>query len=273
VKERESRGHRSRVRTWASSQLRGRSKEPAGDTPPNGKPKDDEDLETNEKRDETPPARRGGPEMNGISGMTGEQLDTGTSDDEGESAKHEPNANTPQGVEKDATQGITFRGDTRFGPNRSTAVSHSSSQRIRRTHSNIFSLQGVGARPMSSLRTSTSLDFQSLPSLQRSQTAAPPKHSRKDISKYFDTAAGWVARNSQFHGLSEDERERLGGCEYRAVAFLEWLVPIYFVLWQLLGCIGCGAWVALNMPNTARENGINPWWVGAFNAVSAFNNS
>jgi potassium uptake Trk family protein len=48
---------------------------------------------------------------------------------------------------------------------------------------------------------------------------------------------------------------------------------LYFVLWQLLGCIGLGAWVAYNAADTAATNGYNPWWVGIFNGVSAFNNS
>ena len=29
----------------------------------------------------------------------------------------------------------------------------------------------------------------------------------------------------------------------------------------------------MNKPTVTRKNGLNPWWVGAFNAVSAFNNS
>ena len=99
------------------------------------------------------------------------------------------------------------------------------------------------------------------------------KKGSEDITKYFDTAAGWIGRNSQFHGLSEEERDQLGGYEWRAITLLAWLVPVYFVLWQLIGAIGCGAWVALNAPQTARVNAQNPWWVGAFNAVSAFNNS
>ena len=85
--------------------------------------------------------------------------------------------------------------------------------------------------------------------------------------------AGTVARNSQFSHLTEAEREQLGGVEYRAIELLSWVVPLYFFLFQLLGAIGLGAWVARNRPSTARNNGLNPWWVGAFNAISAFNNS
>ncbi|EOO02380.1 putative cation transporter protein [Phaeoacremonium minimum UCRPA7] len=82
-----------------------------------------------------------------------------------------------------------------------------------------------------------------------------------------------AGRNGQFHDLTTEEREHLGGCEYRALKVLAVIVPLYFFLWQLLGCVGLGAWMAYNQPNTARENGINPWWLGIFNGVSAFNNS
>ncbi|KAF7924716.1 uncharacterized protein EAE97_010667 [Botrytis byssoidea] len=82
-----------------------------------------------------------------------------------------------------------------------------------------------------------------------------------------------TGRNAQFHGLSRAEREHLGGVEYRAISFLAWLVPLYFILWQVLGGIGLGAYMAYNKSNVALENGINPWWLGVFNAISAFNNS
>jgi potassium uptake Trk family protein len=86
-------------------------------------------------------------------------------------------------------------------------------------------------------------------------------------------SSGILSRNSQFHHLTEEEREELGGYEYRAVILLSWLVPAYYILFQLFGCIGLGAYVAMNKPMVTRANGLNPWWVGAFNAVSAFNNS
>lgn len=80
-------------------------------------------------------------------------------------------------------------------------------------------------------------------------------------------------RKGQFHDLSSEEREHLGGCEYRALKILSFVVPVYFFLWQVLGCIALGAWMNNNMPDTSRANGINPWWLGVFNGVSAFNNS
>ncbi|KAE8446307.1 hypothetical protein EG329_012054 [Mollisiaceae sp. DMI_Dod_QoI] len=82
-----------------------------------------------------------------------------------------------------------------------------------------------------------------------------------------------TGRNAQFFGLTRAEREHLGGVEYRAITLLAWIVPIYFVLWQLFGSVGLGWYMANNKRNVAEENGINPWWLGVFNAVSAFNNS
>ncbi|KAM7191114.1 Cation transport domain containing protein [Naviculisporaceae sp. PSN 640] len=82
-----------------------------------------------------------------------------------------------------------------------------------------------------------------------------------------------AGRNGQFHDLTAGERDRLGGYEYRALKVLSVLVPLYFVLWQLLGCIALGAWIHNNQPGPPLANGITPWWLGIFNGVSAFNNS
>jgi hypothetical protein len=82
-----------------------------------------------------------------------------------------------------------------------------------------------------------------------------------------------IGRNSQFHSLTTGERESLGGCEYRALKVLSWIVPIYWVAWQVLGCISVGAFVNHTKPEVATSNGVNPWWAGLFYAISAFNNS
>ncbi|KAI6880965.1 TrkH-domain-containing protein [Hortaea werneckii] len=206
-------------------------------------------LDGARERSQTPPARRGGPEMNGISSITGQPVP----DSDDEESKTSPDRNR-----------IAFRDDVRFSPRAGPRP-----RELRRRSSNVFSMNGVGARPMRSLAVSTSVDdsYPRVP-LQRAKTGG--KH---DISRYFESAAGWVSRNSQFHGLSQEEREKLGGCEYRALYFLAWLVPAYFVMWQLLGALGCAAWVAHHAREKAEQDGLNPWWVGAFNAVSAFNNS
>ncbi|KAI1077582.1 TrkH-domain-containing protein [Whalleya microplaca] len=82
-----------------------------------------------------------------------------------------------------------------------------------------------------------------------------------------------VGRNAQFHDLTTEDRESLGGTEYRALKLLSVVVPLYAFLWQFLGCISLGAWIANNQPGPAMANAISPWWNGIFNGVSAFNNS
>ncbi|KAI0594794.1 TrkH-domain-containing protein [Biscogniauxia sp. FL1348] len=89
----------------------------------------------------------------------------------------------------------------------------------------------------------------------------------------FDHNGFKVGRNGQFHDLTTEERENLGGTEYRALKLLSIVVPLYSFCWQFFGCIALGAWIANNQPQPALDNGISPWWNGIFNGVSAFNNS
>lgn len=125
-------------------------------------------------------------------------------------------------------------------------------------------------------RSSSTLDSSEL-AIPRNETKQSGTFEREvdseETIKLYPTVSARISRNSQFHGLTIAERRQLGGNEYRAVSFLSFLVPIYFMAWQLIGVVSLGAWVANHRANITRENGLNPWWVGAFNAVSAFNNS
>lgn len=82
-----------------------------------------------------------------------------------------------------------------------------------------------------------------------------------------------VSRSGQFYDLSTEERETLGGCEYRALKILAVTVPMYGFLWQFLGAVALATWIAVNKPEAARAFGQNPWWTGIFLSVSAFNNA
>ncbi|KAI0160587.1 TrkH-domain-containing protein [Xylariaceae sp. FL1272] len=119
--------------------------------------------------------------------------------------------------------------------------------------------------------------FRSQGLTQRNTTNAEPSSPTLAASTAIDEPShpGFhkVGRNAQFHGLTIEERDKLGGTEYRALRLLSIVVPLYFVLWQLLGSIALGAWIAINQPSPALNNAISPWWNGIFNGVSAFNNS
>ncbi|KAE9579507.1 hypothetical protein CGMCC3_g4722 [Colletotrichum fructicola] len=129
--------------------------------------------------------------------------------------------------------------------------------------------------PNATQATSTGVSVQgdgvALPS--RRPAKAPTDSADIDLDARHFLKHRSASRNGQFHDLSSAERDHLGGCEYRALKVLATIVPAYFFMWQFLTSLALGAWMNNYMPNTARANGINPWWLGIFNAVSAFNNS
>jgi hypothetical protein len=128
----------------------------------------------------------------------------------------------------------------------------------RHRHNHFLSMQGVGARSNASVRARSG----SRPSLPDLMPNLAPHSFGERARKYLPfPSSGYISRNSQFHHLSNVEREQLGGYEYRAIQFLAWIVPTYFVLWQFLGCLGLGAYVAHVRPDPSRENGLNPWYV------------
>ena len=158
---------------------------------------------------------------------------------------------------------VTFSPETQF---RQPLQDEEPTLRRRPHRLSFVSLHGVGA--------DAGADLHTVPSRTPTVISRDDQDTsnRETTDKYFPSS-GFISRNSQFHNLTEVERDKLGGFEYRALYWLSWIVPLYFVLWQLLACLGLAAWVAYHRPDVARSNGLNPWWVGAFNAVSAFNNS
>jgi hypothetical protein len=144
---------------------------------------------------------------------------------------------------------------------------------IKRTHTKLFDGSGVGvrgldrhprnARPVQPIFDPSTPNDDSVdtePDVRR--RGQPPT----GIDKYVQTINGYVGRNSQFHNLTEKERRKLGGIEYDAICLLSYVVPIYFVLWQLFGAIAVGAWFHTNAADLTLQNGWNspkrPWrWI------------
>ena len=151
--------------------------------------------------------------------------------------------NSPLSVDPQTSRRITFASTT--SPTR------------HRQHSPIFSMQGVGARG----------DISNYPKRSRGSSNELSRVSENDRSEteidshnvYGRLSGVLVGRNSQFSNLNLAERVELGGVEYRAVTILAVIVPLYFILWQLLGCIGLGAYVAMNRQDATRVNDENPW--------------
>lgn len=134
------------------------------------------------------------------------------------------------------------------------AASSPTSERLR---SPVITFQGIGARQ----------DRMNHPRrIERPQDLSSPlriseSRGRSNTGSTHQLGyPGVVGRNSQFSSLTFAEREQLGGAEYRAITLLALVVPLYFILWQLLGALGLGAYVAQNRRAVAEANGLNPWY-------------
>lgn len=125
-------------------------------------------------------------------------------------------------------------------------------------HTRLFSMQGVGAR-----RNVMNHPSQSGHILHSRRSAAVADTDQCGPLEFLSSAS-FVERNSQFSSLTLAERDRLGGVEYQAIKFLALIVPLYYILWQLLGSISLAAYVARNHADTTLSNGLNPWYAPFF---------
>lgn len=137
-----------------------------------------------------------------------------------------------------------------------------------RSKHRVFPMTGIGAHP------DAKNPKDAVPSLFIDDDRRPSiiQNAILGTQKYF-LSRGFISRNSQFHGLTVSDREKLGGVEYKAISFLSVVVPLYFFLFNILGAVGIGAWITANRPSVARVDGLGPFWTGAFFAVSAFGNN
>ncbi|GAB1192916.1 hypothetical protein APSETT444_002117 [Aspergillus pseudonomiae] len=81
-----------------------------------------------------------------------------------------------------------------------------------------------------------------------------------------------VGRNSQFVDLTEEQRDELGGIEYRALKTLAVVLISYYVFFHLLGIICLVPWILTTrwgVVVTSIGQG-RPWWA-IFTAASSFN--
>ena len=82
-----------------------------------------------------------------------------------------------------------------------------------------------------------------------------------------------IGRNSNFVDLTEDQREELGGIEYRALKTLAWVLCAYFVGFHLLGMVCLTPWITRSRRYTqvVEDVGVSPVWWGFFTPASMFN--
>ncbi|RHZ53436.1 potassium ion transporter [Aspergillus thermomutatus] len=81
-----------------------------------------------------------------------------------------------------------------------------------------------------------------------------------------------VARNSNFVDLTEEQRDELGGIEYRALKTLAIVLTSYYLFFHILGIVCLVPWImTTHWGQVVEQIGQGrPWW-GIFTAASAFN--
>ncbi|KAF2646809.1 hypothetical protein P280DRAFT_387556 [Massarina eburnea CBS 473.64] len=82
-----------------------------------------------------------------------------------------------------------------------------------------------------------------------------------------------VGRNSAFVDLTEEQREELGGIEYRALKLLLWILVAYFVGFHLFGMVTLLPWIVRDShySSVVTDIGESPVWWGFFTPASMFN--
>jgi hypothetical protein len=98
------------------------------------------------------------------------------------------------------------------------------------------------------------------------------EEQERDTMPYLSWNAT-IGRNSAFVALTEEQREELGGIEYRALKTLALVLIGYFVGFHVLGIVCLTPWIM----NSSYYGSIvtsdgqgRPWW-GVFTSQSAFN--
>lgn len=79
-------------------------------------------------------------------------------------------------------------------------------------------------------------------------------------------------RNSVFIGLTKEQRNELGGVEYRAIKLLCIILLIYYIGWHICGVVMLIPWISLKKyyKNLLDSEHINPIWWAIFTSMSSF---
>jgi potassium uptake Trk family protein len=110
--------------------------------------------------------------------------------------------------------------------------------------------------------------------MSRSRTFAShlsQDRENSDPLPYLSYAAT-IGRNSTFVDLTEEQREELGGIEYRSLKTLAWVLMVYYFGFFILSFIIFLPWITMTKPYTTlvRANGASPAWWGFFTPMSMF---
>lgn len=101
----------------------------------------------------------------------------------------------------------------------------------------------------------------------------PKEHKLHRTTTSYLSWTPTIAGNSVFVDLDEEQREELGGIEYRALKLLYKILIAYIVIFHFLAAVMLVGWAVGTTAHDAiyAEAGTNPTWWGFFTAASAFN--
>ncbi|KAI1505539.1 cation transport protein-domain-containing protein [Biscogniauxia marginata] len=119
--------------------------------------------------------------------------------------------------------------------------------------------------------TTTSSVLPRIKPLQRIKSALT--HHKDDDPMPYLSWQPTLGRNSAFLDLSEEQREELGGIEYRSLKTLAVVLTIYFWGYHIFGMITLIPWILHNNPqygDVVDKADISRVWWGFFTANSAF---
>ncbi|KAJ5447982.1 Potassium transport protein high-affinity [Penicillium cf. griseofulvum] len=112
-------------------------------------------------------------------------------------------------------------------------------------------------------------------SLSRERSQKTGQNGMKQLDLPNMSSQATIGRNSQFHNLSAEDRERLGGIEYRSLKLLLKIVTGYFFGLHLFGAICLVGWIRHADPKyrdyLAECGQGNVWW-GFYSAQTMIDN-
>ncbi|MCJ1285895.1 low affinity potassium transporter [Xylographa opegraphella] len=171
-----------------------------------------------------------------------------------EDGQLERNDQVHRNITIDETKAVQARQNRRTSPSSRLTFRKTATNRTENTPS--FERHGSSGRPRSNTfegsRSNTSKESHPIPYLSWQPT---------------------IGRNSAFVDLTEEQREELGGIEYRSLKTLAVLLVSYFFFFHLLGVVTFTPWIILtdtwgSIVDAAGQS--RAWW-GIFSAATCFN--
>lgn len=113
--------------------------------------------------------------------------------------------------------------------------------------------------------------------MPRTETISGHQSNQEGRDVPYISFAATVGRNSNFQDLTEEQREELGGAEYRALKILWWIVSVYWVFMPLAGATIIAPYIAAGnrydwVFNEQHKHVRIPWFA-FFQSTSSFSNT